>query len=75
MTTTPVRPPESLPCPKPGHIFATCDEKATRQVGLIGVVETYRCDGADGEPCDHTYQIRSWAEALDCGFAPEPDDD
>jgi hypothetical protein len=43
---------------------------ATTQVGLLGVVETYRFDG-----CDHIYEVRSWAEDEDTGFAPEEDYD
>lgn len=43
---------------------------STRQVGLLGVIETYRFDG-----CEHTYEVRSWAEAEDTGWAPEGDED
>lgn len=59
------RPATSLPCQV--HPMATLI--GTRQVGM-GVVETYRCDGGE-----HTFEVRSWAEALDTGFADDREDD
>jgi hypothetical protein len=52
------------------HPYSTCVK--TEQVGLIGVIETYACDTPG---CTDTFQVRSWAEAEDSGFAPENEED
>lgn len=44
----------------------------TEQVGLLGTVEHYECDTPG---CNGTFTVRSWAEAEDCGFAPDTDED